>query len=162
VQSLLQRKNNVYYIFLVCIFSLRYPACNAHAPYCHLWPVPLYNIFPHYLINGKIFAEKSPNTKCVFWFSVQLLSGTFLILRRTERDMIKNVYRSACKVPVIVVRFVMRPEFSRQIFEKCSDIKLHENPFGGSRVVPWGRTDRHHKGKSRFSQFGEIMWKNIL
>jgi len=29
----------------------------------------------------------------------------FLILRRTERDIIKNVYRSSCKVAVIVVRF---------------------------------------------------------
>ena len=34
-----------------------------------------------------------------------ILSETFLILTRTERDMIKNVYRSACKVQVIVVRF---------------------------------------------------------
>jgi len=22
-----------------------YPACNAHAPYCHPWPAPLYSIF---------------------------------------------------------------------------------------------------------------------
>ena len=29
------------------------------------------------------------NKKCVLWFSLQLLSETFLILRRTERDMIK-------------------------------------------------------------------------
>ena len=32
----------------------------------HLWPAPLYNISPHYLINGTIFGEKLPNTKCVF------------------------------------------------------------------------------------------------
>jgi len=25
----------------VCICSLRHPAYNAHAPYCHLWPAPL-------------------------------------------------------------------------------------------------------------------------
>jgi hypothetical protein len=25
----------------VCVCSLRYPECNAHAPYCHLWPAPL-------------------------------------------------------------------------------------------------------------------------
>jgi hypothetical protein len=33
-------------------------------------------------------------------------------------------------------------EFSRQIFEKSSNIKFHENPYSGSRVVPSGRTDR--------------------
>jgi len=50
----------------VCVCSLRYPACNAHAPYCHLWPAPLYNIFPHYLINGTIFGEKVAEHKmCV-------------------------------------------------------------------------------------------------
>ena len=32
-------------------------------------------------------------------------SGTFLILRRTGRNMIKNVHLSSCKVPVIPVRF---------------------------------------------------------
>jgi hypothetical protein len=26
--------------------KLRYPTCNAHAPFCHLWPAPLCNIFP--------------------------------------------------------------------------------------------------------------------
>ena len=39
----------------------------------------------------------------------------------------------------------MKLEFSRHIFEKCSNIKYHENPSSGSRVVksPWkdGRTD---------------------
>ena len=35
----------------------------------------------------------------------------------------------------------MKLEFSRQIFEKYSNIKFHENPFIGSRVVPCGRTD---------------------
>ena len=36
----------------------------------------------------------------------------------------------------------MRLKFSWQIFEKYSNIKFHENPSSGSRVVPWGRTDR--------------------
>jgi hypothetical protein len=94
-----------YYIFLVCVCSLSYPACNAHAPYFHLSSVRLYNIFPHYLINGTILEKKLLNTKWVFWFSLPLLSESFLILRRNERDMIKNVYRSACEVPVTLVRF---------------------------------------------------------
>jgi hypothetical protein len=32
-------------------------------------------------------------------------------------------------------------EFSRQIFEKFSNMKFGENPSGRSRVVPYGRTD---------------------
>jgi hypothetical protein len=90
----------------VCVFSLRYPACNEHVLHCHPWPNPLYNIFSHYLINGTIFEkEKLMNTKCVFWYFLQLLSETFLILRRNGRDMIKNVYLDICKVSFIHVRF---------------------------------------------------------
>ena len=91
MQPLLQWKSIQCYITCVCICSVRYPACYTHAPY---WPAPLYNIFPHYLINGTIFEKKKLlNTKCVFWFPLQLLSETFLIIKRNERDMIKHVYR---------------------------------------------------------------------
>ena len=50
----------------VCVCSLSYPARKAHTPFCHLWPVWLYNIFPHYLMNGTIFGEKLFDIKCVF------------------------------------------------------------------------------------------------
>ena len=38
-----------------CLCSFSYPACNTHAPYCNLWPTPIYKVFPHFLINGTIF-----------------------------------------------------------------------------------------------------------
>jgi hypothetical protein len=40
-------------------------------------------------------------------------------------------------------------------FEKYSNIKFHENPSSGSRVVPCGRTDGHDEANSRFLQFRE-------
>ena len=36
----------------------------------------------------------------------------------------------------------MKFELSRQIFEKSSNVKFHENPSSGSRVVPCGQMDR--------------------
>ena len=43
-------------------------------------------------------------------------------------------YRYYCQI-------LMKPEFARQIFEKYSNIKFHENPSIVSRVVRYGHTD---------------------
>jgi len=50
----------------------------------------------------------------------------------------------------------MKVGFFPQIFEKSPDIKLHENPSSGSRVVPCGQTDRHTEANSRFPEFCEV------
>jgi hypothetical protein len=36
----------------------------------------------------------------------------------------------------------MKPEFPELIFEEYSNVKFHENPFSGSRVVPYEQTHR--------------------
>jgi len=46
------------------------------------------------------------------------------------------------KYPLFLFDFLMKLEFSRQIFEKSSNSKFNENPFSGSQVVPCGRTER--------------------
>ena len=58
----------------MCVCRLSYTACNAHAPYCHLWPVPLHNIFTNYLTKGEIL-EKMYWTQNVFFF---IFSATFV------------------------------------------------------------------------------------
>jgi len=52
-------------------------------------PLPYFSTLSHK--RHDFPGRKLLNTKCVLWFSIQLLSETFLILRRNERDMIKNV-----------------------------------------------------------------------
>jgi hypothetical protein len=71
---------------------LSYVACLA---------VPYFSTFSHKRHN---FGKKLLNIKCVFWFSLQLLSETFLILRIIDWDII-NGHRPSCKAPVILVRF---------------------------------------------------------
>jgi len=45
----------------------------------------------------------------------------------------------------------MKLEFSEQNFEKYSNIKFHDNPSSGNRVVACGQTDRHDEANSSFS-----------
>jgi len=93
----------------VCVCSLRYPACEAHEPYRHLWPVWFYHIFPHYLLNGTVLGKRIiEHSMCVLIFSKHF-GETFLIFTRTERHIIVNV-RS-----LHVNWNWMKLEFSRQI-----------------------------------------------
>jgi hypothetical protein len=64
-------KQYVLHILSVCVCSLRYPEYNAQR--CHLWPVRLYKIFPHYLTKGTIFEKRFTEYKtCVFFFKIYI------------------------------------------------------------------------------------------
>ena len=89
--------------------------------------------------KDTIFRKTLLNIKFMFWLSLCLLSAAFLVLR-IRRDIFVKVLMSICKVPVIIVR-LLQLEFPRQIFEKYSGIKFHENPSSGTSVVPCGRTE---------------------
>ena len=99
--TIAEEKQEVLNILSGCLYTcLSYPPCKLHLfyakLYCHLWPVWLNHIFPHYLMNRTIFRKDLLYIKCVFWFSLQLLSETFLILRRIQRDIIISVQRFSC------------------------------------------------------------------
>jgi hypothetical protein len=85
------------------------------------------------------------NTKFVFWSSLQLPSQTFFTLRRIQRDIIINVHKSSFKVPVMLVIFKWKLNFLERFSKNSSNIKFNQNPSIGSRVDPYGRTDKGTK-----------------
>ena len=84
---------------VLCVFvkTLRIPSKGRSGP--------TLNIFTHYLKKRHDFRKKLLNIKRVFWFSLDLLSQIFFILRRIQRDTGINILRSSCKVNVILVGF---------------------------------------------------------
>jgi len=87
----------------VSVCSLMYPACGAHEPHCHLWPVLLYSIFPHSHKRHDFWKEKL-TVKLFFIFSTSFV-GPFLILRRTERGMIKKYLGLYVNCPLFLSEF---------------------------------------------------------
>ena len=163
VLPLLQWKSDKCHMFWVCVCSRRFPAFKTHSPYCHLWPVRLYNIFPHYLIKGTIFEKKVMEFKmCVLIFSTKFV-WTFLILR-TERDMIINIHWLSCTVPVIPFMYgtrysfhvLLELEYSGNISEKYSNIQFHENPSSGSRFIPCRQAYGHLEMTKIIVAFGNF------
>ena len=68
-------------VFWVCVCSLSYPACKSYAPHCHV----ICPALQHFTLSHKRqdFIQKILLCiKYVFWFSLQILYETFLILRR--------------------------------------------------------------------------------
>ena len=82
----ISRSNAGYTMFLGCVRGTGYPLHSPVFPslplpcvtVCHHVPTGLYNIFPHYLINGTIFRWGGKlNIKCVFSFSLQICPKHF-------------------------------------------------------------------------------------
>jgi hypothetical protein len=87
----------------------------------------------------------------VSWFVLQLLSETFLILKRIQRDMIKNVLRSSCKVPFILVRFSRNLNFFHRFSKNTQISNFMLIRTLGEESHADRRTDRHDYANCLFS-----------
>ena len=89
--------------------------------YCSLQPVQLCNSFPRYLINDKIYIKTLAHRIYVLWVSTQILCKIFIILRKIERGIVRNIPTSSYKVPIFLIKFLTKLEL-RRIFSKNTQI----------------------------------------
>jgi hypothetical protein len=139
--TIFSAESNKYEILWVCVFSLSYPAAKRKRlvilSSVALWLLNI-PIQGHDIRGKKLF-----NIKCVFWFSLQLLSVTFLILRIVRRDIIITLHRFSCKAPVILVRFLWKLNFLDR-FSKNNQIsdRMKIRPVGAELFHADGQTWR--------------------
>ena len=102
------------------------------------------------------FRRKVIEHELCFDILYKFLYEIFHILRRIKRDIILNVHRSACKVPVILVRFKRNLNFPN-IFAKNAQISnpIKIFPLGSELLHAHGRMDQHDEANHGFSQFCE-------
>jgi hypothetical protein len=107
-------KINKNHSFWVCVCRLRYPVCNVHAPYyIVICGLSGYCILCHYFLTDTILEKTWLKMKCLFGLFLQLLSATFLIVRRIHRDIIINVLTPSSKVPVVRILMNFLDRFSK-------------------------------------------------
>ena len=141
MQPLLLWKGNKYYTTWVCVCSLNYTACNAHAPYFHLCSAPLYDIFSRYHKRAW-FSE----TNTEYEIGVLIFSTT-LIWNISHSK--KNWARYDQKYLLVLKwstrnfrQILMKGELPRKIFDKFPNIKFHENLTSRRHVVLYELRDR--------------------
>jgi hypothetical protein len=121
-----------------------YTACNAHAPYCHLWPVRVYKISSHYLINARFSEEKKLlNVKCVLIFSTNFVWNISHSKKNWAKCGEKYLFifisctQYSCQI-------LMKLKFARQIFEKYENFMKISSVGAELFHADWltdGRTD---------------------
>jgi hypothetical protein len=114
--------------------------------YCHIWPAPLYTIFPHYLINCTIFEKVIGHKMCV------LISSKIFVwnisysktkwARYDQKCILVFMYSTRYSCNILIKIY-----FFWKIFEKYSYIKFYENASSGSRVLPCRQTDGRTDGQ---------------
>jgi hypothetical protein len=104
---------------------------------------------PYFFIlfhNGAIFRKTSLNIY-FFLFSPHLLSKTFLILRRIKRDMITNVYRYSCQVPLFLSGFNKNFNLFDRFSERSQISNFMKIRLVVAVFVPYGPIDGRTDGQ---------------
>ena len=122
----IQHAIRVRHIVICSLLAVHYFWTLSHKQQDFRWGGGMLNVIGHNL--------------CVLIFSINFV-WNISYSQNKLRDIIINLHTSSCEYPLFLSDFI-KLDFSWQIFEKYSNIKFHENPCSGNRVLPCGQTDR--------------------
>ena len=91
-----------YYKCVIVVLVIQPAMLVRHIVICGL---PGSTLFFHIIVKRQEFRKMLLDIEYIFGFSLHLSSEIFLILRRTEQNLIKILHWFPCKVPVILVRY---------------------------------------------------------
>ena len=95
----------------------------------------------------------------MFWFPLQFSSNTSLTLRIIQRDIITNVHRSSCKVPIIIVIYSSMFNFLDRVLKNIQLSNFIKNLFHGSQA---GNCTLLGYCTASSSNFLPMFWDNLL
>jgi len=101
------------HILSVCVYNLSYPACNAHVPCCHLWPIQHYQIFfalPHKWHDFQ--REVIEHKMCVLIFSTNFVWNVCHSKKDWGRYFM-HIQTSSCKIPIILSSWIISTDFRK-------------------------------------------------
>jgi hypothetical protein len=111
---------------------IQYATCRRHIV-CVMSP-PYFSTLSRKPHN---FREKvTEHIMCVLIFSTSFIRK----ISQSKKNFVTNV-KSLHKSTCHFCHILMKPEFSKQIFGKVSNMTFHQNPSSGSQVVPCRQTD---------------------
>ena len=140
MQSLLQWKSNKNYIFWVW-FYIHHAMLMRHIAICGLLLSTIFSTLSHKRHDFFFKNKTLLNVTFVFGFpyklSLNISHSKKTGARYDEQCILVVMLNTRYSCPILI-----QLKYSRQFFEKYSNVKLHENPSSGSRVVPCGQTWR--------------------
>ena len=108
--------------------------------YCHLWPLRLHHISPHYLINGTILGKRFSKIKCVSWFLLQLCLKHFLFQEEFSEVLLQKYMGLHVKYPLFL-------SDCNEIWT-CSTVFLKYTPvLNFTKIYPVGVVLLHEDGR---------------
>jgi len=152
--------SNMYHIFLVCVCSPKYPGCTCTVLYCHLSPVWLYHIFPHYITHSTIFEKKVIEHKghvFILIYSFHPKKFSFYVSFHTKYPLMSDFNETWIFLTDFLIIIKCQISWKSFQWEQSCSMGMDWQPYGQTDK----HTDRHDKASSHFSQFCKCTMKLV-